>query len=218
MPGKYIALNPELHRYVVEHCSYRGPQTDRVEAAAAGEGERAIMQIDGDQAALISVLVGAIGVRRALEIGTFLGYGALAIARALPSDGELVCCELDPKYADRARATLSDAGLADRVRFELGPAIETLRGLPRGQAFDFAFIDADKTGYPGYVEQAIELVRPGGLIMLDNTLLEGRVLAPDAGDESARTMAKLNDELAGDERVDVAMVTVGDGISLLRVL
>ena len=146
-------------------------------------GDLALMQIAGDQAALMTVLVQAIGARRALEVGTFLGYGAIAIARGLPEDGELVVCEIDQEYADRARGHLADAGLEDRVRIRVAPAIETLRGLPGSEPFDFAFVDADKASYGGYYEECLRLLRPGGLLLLDNVFMGGRILDPEADDE-----------------------------------
>jgi caffeoyl-CoA O-methyltransferase len=212
---RFISLNPELHDYLVAHSSFRDGGAAEVEQAARDMGELEEMQIGGDQAALITVLVRAIDARRALEIGTFLGYGAISIARGLPEDGKLTCCELNEDYAERARQHLSHAGLADRVEIRVGPAIETLGDLDEG-AFDFAFIDADKVGYPGYYEQCLRLLRPNGLIMLDNTLREGTVVNPPEGDEGTTTVAELNDRIAGDDRVDVAMLGIADGVTLVR--
>jgi caffeoyl-CoA O-methyltransferase len=173
------------------------------------------MQIAGDQAAFMTVLVGAIEAERALEIGTFLGYGAIAIARGLPEDGELICCELDQGYAERAREHLGQAGLADRVEIRVGPALETLRAMESAEQFDFAFIDADKTGYIDYFEETLPRIRSNGLIVLDNTLRGGSVLDPGDSD-SARVTAELNDRLPDDDRVDVAMLGFADGITLVR--
>jgi caffeoyl-CoA O-methyltransferase len=212
---RFISLNPELHDYLIEHSSFRDGVAAEVEQAARDMGELEEMQIGGDQAALITVLVRAIGARRALEIGTFLGYGAISIARGLPDDGELICCELNEDYAERAHQHLSDAGLAERVEIRVGPAIESLKQLDDG-SFDFAFIDADKVGYPDYYEECLRLLRPNGLIMLDNTLREGTVLDPPEGDEGTATIVELNDRIAADERVDVAMLGVADGITLVR--
>jgi caffeoyl-CoA O-methyltransferase len=212
---KFISMTPELHRYAVEHSSFRDGVVPEVEAAAKAMGERSEMQIDGDQAALMTVLVGAIGAKRALEVGTFLGYGAIAIARGLPDDGELVCCELDEGYAERAREHLREAGLEGKVEIRVGPALDTLRAMDRGEQFDFAFIDAAKTEYSDYFEETLPRVRRGGLIMLDNMMSGGRVLDP--GDsESAQAIAELNDRLARDERVDVALLGLADGITLAR--
>jgi caffeoyl-CoA O-methyltransferase len=212
---KFITLTPELHRYSVEHSSFRDGVVPEVEKAAKEMGDLAEMQIAGDQAALMTVLVRAIEAKRAIEIGTFLGYGAIAIARGLPEDGELICCELDEGYAGRAREHLAKAGLDDRVEIRVGPALETLRAMERAEQFDFAFIDADKTGYIDYVEEALPRMRRNGLIMLDNTLRGGSVLDPGDSD-SARVTAELNDRLPRDDRVDVAMLGFADGITLVR--
>jgi caffeoyl-CoA O-methyltransferase len=212
---KFISLTPELHRYAVEHSSFRDGVVPEVEAAAKEMGDLSEMQIGGDQAALMTVLVAATGAKRALEVGTFLGYGALAIARGLPEDGQLVCCELDEGYAERAREHLRKAGLEGKVEIRVGPALDTLRAMAESEQFDFAFIDAAKTEYADYFEETLPRMRRDGLIMLDNTLSGGRVLDP--GDsESATAMAELNDRLARDERVDVALLGVADGITLAR--
>lgn len=211
---KFIRLTPELHRYVVEHNSFRDDTSAQVEAAALDMGDLSEMQIGGDQAAMMTVLVSAIGARRALEVGTFLGYGAIAIARGLPADGRLVCCELDAGYAERAAGHLKAAGLAERAEIRVGPALETLAAMQGDEPFDFAFIDADKAEYIDYFEAVLSLLRPGGLIILDNTLRLGTVLEPDT--EAARVTAELNDRLVTDDRVDAAMLAVADGISLIR--
>ena len=212
---RFITLNAELHDYLVAHSSFRDAVTAEVEQAARDMGELEEMQIGGDQAALITLLVRAVGSRRALEIGTFLGYGAISIARGLPDDGKLICCELKEEYAERAHQHLTDAGLADRVEIRVGPAIETLRGLDDA-SFDFAFIDADKVGYPDYYEECLRLLRPNGLIMLDNTLREGTVVDPPEGDEGTAVIAELNDRLAADDRIDVTMLGIADGVTLVR--
>lgn len=212
---KFISITPELHRYSVDHSSFRDGVVAQVEQAGEDMGDLAAMQIAGDQAAFMSVLVAAIGARRALEVGTFLGYGAIAIARGLPDDGQLVCCELDEEYAGRARAHLAQAGLEGKVELRIGPAVESLRSMNRSEQFDFAFIDADKTEYIDYFEETMPRLRPNGLIMLDNTLRGGTVLEPGDSD-AARVTAELNDRLAKDERVDVALLGVADGITLVR--
>jgi caffeoyl-CoA O-methyltransferase len=212
---KFISMTPELHRYAVEHSSFRDGVVADVEQAGEDMGDLASMQIAGDQAAFMTIVVAAIGARSALEVGTFLGYGALAIARGLPDDGHLVCCELDETYAERAREHLDKAGLAGKVEFRVGPALESLRAMDASEQFGFAFIDADKTEYIDYFEETLARLRPNGLIMVDNTLRDGTVLDP--GDsEPARVTAELNDRLAGDERVDVSLLGVADGITLIR--
>jgi caffeoyl-CoA O-methyltransferase len=211
----FIRLTPELHRYTIEHSSFRDGVVADVERAAGEMGELAEMQIAGDQAAFMTILARAINAHDALEVGTFLGYGALAIARGLPDDGRLICCELDEGYAERAGDHLSQAGLDDRVEIRVGPALDSIRAMERIEQFDFAFIDADKTEYIDYFEETLTRLRPNGLILIDNALREGTVLEP--GDsESARVTAELNDRLATDDRVDVALLGFADGISMVR--
>jgi len=213
---KFTALTPELHRYTVEQSSFRDGVVPAVERAGEEMGDLALMQIAGDQAALITILVRAIAARHAIEVGTFLGYGALAIARGLPDDGKLVCCELEQEYADRARRHLDDSGLAGRVEFRIGPATESLVAIERDGDFDFAFVDADKSEYPAYVEHCLRLLRPGGLIMLDNVFMGGRILERPFPDEQTEIVDELNRRLASDDRVEVAMLAVADGVSLIR--
>jgi caffeoyl-CoA O-methyltransferase len=212
---KFISITPELHRYAVEHSSFRDGVISDVERAGEEMGDLASMQIAGDQAAFMTILVTAIGAHDALEVGTFLGYGALAIARGLLEDGRLICCELDEGYAERAREHLRMAGLEDRVEVRVGPALESLRAMERTEQFDFAFVDADKTEYIDYFEETLPRMHPNGVILLDNTLRGGSVLDP--GDsESARVTAELNDRLATDDRVDVAVLGFADGITMVR--
>jgi caffeoyl-CoA O-methyltransferase len=175
-----------------------------------------VMQIAPDQGAFIELLVRAIGARSALEVGTFTGYSAICIARGLPPDGELIACELREEYAEIARRWFAEAGVAERIDLRVGPALETLRSLPREEQFGFAFIDADKAGYPDYFEECLARLRTGGLLMLDNVLLGGRVLDPADDDESAQAVVPLNERIAGDERVDVVMLGIADGVTLVR--
>jgi caffeoyl-CoA O-methyltransferase len=212
---KFISITPELHRYSVDHSSFRDGVVPEVEQAGEDMGDLALMQIAGDQAAFTTIVVRAIGARRALEVGTFLGYGAIAIARGLPDDGELISLELDEEYAERAREHVRRARLDGKVEIRVGPALESLRAMDRTEQFDFAFIDADKTEYIDDFEEVLARLRPNGVVMIDNTLREGTVLDP--GDsESARVTAELNDRLAKDERVDVALLGLADGITMAR--
>jgi caffeoyl-CoA O-methyltransferase len=212
---KFISVTPELHRYAVEHSSFRDGVVPEVEQAGEDMGDLAAMQIAGDQAAFMTIVVAAMGAKSALEVGTFLGYGAIAIARGLPGDGRLVCCELDEEYAGRAREHLEKAGLAGKVEFRIGPALESLRAMDASEQFDFAFIDADKTEYIDYFEETLPRMNANGVIMLDNTLRGGTVLEPGDSD-AARVTAELNDRLAKDDRVDAALLGVADGITVVR--
>jgi caffeoyl-CoA O-methyltransferase len=215
---KFIALTPELHDYVVRNGSREDAALAAVRESTAALGDIAIMQISPDQGALMTMLVRLIGASRAIELGTFTGYSAICIARGLGEGGRLTACELDPERAETARANFAAAGVEDRIEIAIGPAGETLAELTAAAAgtYDFAFIDADKTGYPSYYESCLTLLRPGGLIVLDNVLRGGTVLDPAPDDESAQVIAGLNESIAGDERVDVAMLAVADGITLAR--
>jgi caffeoyl-CoA O-methyltransferase len=212
--GKFTSLDEGLHAYVVDHGAREDEVLRRVRVETAALGEISIMQVAPDQGALITLLVRAIGARRALELGTFTGYSAICIARGLASDGRLLTCEVSERWAEIARRYFADAGVEELIELCVGPALETLRSLPAGDRFDFAFIDADKEGYLDYYEQCVARLRPGGLLMVDNVLLGGRVLDPDPDDTSARAIAELNERIAGDERVDVAMLGIADGVTL----
>src|SRR4051812_20649486 len=165
---------------------------------------RASMQVAPEQGALLELLARLIGAERILELGTFTGYSAICLARGLAPGGRLVCLEVDESYAEIARGNLDDAGVGDRVDIRVGPAEAALRALPDEPAFDMAFIDADKPAYPAYYELVLPRVRPGGLILLDNMLQAGRVLAPET--DSARIVDELNRRIHDDERIDMAMV------------
>jgi predicted O-methyltransferase YrrM len=208
-------MTPELHDYLIEFGTRRDDTTRAIEEAT-GEMSMAEMQSSPDQVGLMTLLVKAIGARRALEVGTFTGYGAIAIARGLPEDGELICCELSEEYAALAARNIEAAGLSDRVRIELGPALETLSALDAsgGAPFDFAYVDADKVSYDAYYEACLGLLRPGGLIMLDNVLRDGLVIEPDSDDEGTKAMIALNAKIAADERVDISMLGIADGVTL----
>jgi caffeoyl-CoA O-methyltransferase len=168
------------------------------------------MQTRADQGALLTLLVRLSGARTALEVGTFTGYGAICIARGLVAGGHLTCLEVSPEYAEIARANVDAAGLSDRVTIEVGPAAESLASV--GDV-DFAYVDADKTGYPAYYDALVPRVRPGGVLALDNMLQHGRVLDPQ--DDQARTIAALNDRIAADPRVDAVLLGLRDGLMIV---
>src|SRR5262249_33322709 len=177
------------------------------------------MQITREQGHLLALLVRLIGACRALEVGTFTGYSALAIALALPANGELVACDINEQWTNIGRAYWQAAGVADKIRLRLGPALDSLIQLEREggpSRLDFAFIDADKTGYDGYYESALRLVRPGGLIVLDNMLRRGRVAQPEASDPDTVALRKLNAKIARDERVDRVLLPIASGMTLAR--
>lgn len=177
------------------------------------------MQIGPDQGAFLTLLVGAIGARKAIEIGTFTGYSAIAIARGLPANGTLLCCDVSEEWTSIARRYWKEAGLEKRIELKLAPALETLEGLIRAGkegTFDFAFIDADKTGYDAYYEACLKLLRPGGVIALDNMLWSGAVVKPEIKDDDTVAIRALNTKISADTRVDASLLTVGDGVMLAR--
>ena len=219
--SKFTALDERLHAYMVEHGARQDEVLRRVQEETAAMGEIANMQIAPDQGAFMTLLARAIGAREALEVGTFTGYSAICIARGLAPGGRLICLELNEEYAGIAARNLEDAGVADRVEIRVGPAAETLAALPEQERFDLVFIDADKPGYPVYYEEALRRTRQGGLILLDNVLAGGSIASPDdevsdGWRESVAALRKLNDQLVADERVDLAMVGIADGLTIAR--
>jgi caffeoyl-CoA O-methyltransferase len=162
----------------------------------------------------MQALAAAVGARRAIEIGTFTGFSALCVARGLSDDGRLLCLDVSDEYTAVARRSWERAGLADRIELRLGDAHETLRALPSEPTFDFAFIDADKTGYADYVEQLHPRMRSNGVVLLDNTLRSGRVLHPETDDD--RAIVELNAALAADPRWETVLLPLADGLTMLR--
>jgi caffeoyl-CoA O-methyltransferase len=184
-------------------------------AALAERGEvPPTFQIAQEQGAFLQLLTRALGVRRAIEIGTFTGLSALCIARGLPDDGSLLCLDRSEEWTAIARRYWERAALGGRIELRLGPALESLRALPAEPAFDLAFVDADKAGYAGYVEELHPRMADGGLVLLDNTLRGGRVLAPETDDD--RAIAALNASLVADPRWEAVLLPVADGLTLLR--
>jgi predicted O-methyltransferase YrrM len=218
MANKTIGISDELATYVVGVGTREPDVLARLRAETAAIPEHD-MQIAPEQGAFLALLVELLGARRCIEVGTFTGYSSTAVALALPEDGRLLCCDVSEEWTSMARRYWEEAGVADRIELRIAPAAETLDGLlERGEesTYDFAFVDADKTGYDGYYERLLRLVRPGGLIALDNTLWGGKVLDRDAGDEDTRALQALNAKLAADERVSLAMVPMADGVTLAR--
>jgi predicted O-methyltransferase YrrM len=218
LEGKYLRLDDDLYAYVVALGAREDEALARVRRETAALGGIAVMQVSPDQGALLTMLARLLGARRALELGTFTGYSAICIARGLDEDGILLACELDPDRAEAARANFAIAGVEDRVEIRVGPALDTLEALAADDAepFDLVFVDADKEGYDAYYERSLELIRPGGLIVIDNTLRGGDVLAAEPENAGTRVVQALNERIAADERVDVSMLALADGITLAR--
>jgi caffeoyl-CoA O-methyltransferase len=212
-------IDAVIDDYAAAHST--PPDADQLELQRVTRektGRAAGMQIGDDQAVLMEMLVRAMAATRAVEIGTFTGYSALAVARGLGPGGRLLCCDVSEEWTAIARQAWQKAGVADRIELRVGPALETLRSLPPGEQFDFAFIDADKTGYAQYYEEVLTRLRPGGLILLDNMLQGGQVADDLVNDESVAAIRSLNDAIAADPRVKVVLIPVGDGVSFVQKL
>jgi predicted O-methyltransferase YrrM len=219
MANASIGLDEKLHTYLVEVGvrEHEVLRRLREETAALPESR---MQVAPEEGAFLALLVRILEARKVLEVGTFTGYSSTAMALALPADGRIICCDLSKEWTDVARRAWADAGVADRVDLRLGPALDTLEELlAAGEAgsFDLAFIDADKANYAGYYEAAVRLVRKGGVIAIDNVLWSGRVADPEVTDDDTNAIRALNDDIAADDRVDVAMLPLADGVTLARV-
>src|SRR5215210_8262908 len=209
-------IKTEVTQEVVDYLARHARQDEVLERVARETAAmpRAVMATTPDEAALLTMLARLVGARRALEVGTFTGYGAISIARGLGDGGRLTCLELDEEYAAIARRNVEDAGVGDRVEIVVGPALESLRGMAAEPTFDYVFLDADKPGYPDYYEEIVPRLVPGGLLLIDNVLLSGRVTDPQ--EDRERTMDELNDRVTADERVDSVMVLVADGLTFVR--
>ncbi|GII55732.1 SAM-dependent methyltransferase [Planotetraspora thailandica] len=178
-------------------------------------GDDAVMQIDPEQGTFLTMLVQLTGARRAVEVGTFTGYSSICIARGLPDDGSLLACDVSDEWTSVARRYWERAGLTGKIELRLGPAADSLRALPREEWIDFAFIDADKAGYPVYYEEILQRLVPGGLIAVDNTLQRGHITDPSHG-RNVPAMRAFNDLVAGDARVTTVLLPVSDGVTLIR--
>jgi len=215
---KSLGLSGPLHRYLVDH----GTPPDAILRELTAEthekvGIMAAMQIAPEQGAFLTFMAKLIGARRAIEVGTFTGYSALCIARGLPEDGELICCDVSREWTDIGRPYWERAGVADKIDLRIAPALETLAALPPDRSFDLAFIDAKKSEYKDYLERLTGLVRPGGLILVDNVLWMGQVVVVDQQSDDTVAIRDFNDSVARDERFDRVMVAISDGITMLRV-
>ncbi len=217
MTNRNLTIDERLGQYLLDNSLREHPSQEALREATRNH-PHAGMQIAPDQGQLMALLVKLIGARRTLEIGTFTGYSALTVALALPDDGHLLACDISDEFTRIGLPFWRAAGVAHKIELVLAPALHTLDArLAAGAAgsYDFAFIDADKTGYDGYLERCWQLLRPGGLIAIDNTLWNGAVARPATSDDTA-ALQRLNAKLHHDQRFDLALLTVGDGLSLLR--
>jgi caffeoyl-CoA O-methyltransferase len=215
---KSIGLSDELHAYLLAHNPPADPViTDLLAETRATFPEDARLSVSPEQAPFLTLLTRLLGVRAAIEIGTFTGLSALSIARGLPPDGTLTCFDISTEFTDVARRYWARAGVAEKIELRIGRAIETVGALPDQPHLDLAFIDADKTGYPAYWKAVVPRMRPGGVILVDNVLRHGQVIAPpDAQDDEARAIVAFNNAVLADDRVDAVMIPLGDGMTLAR--
>ena len=213
---KYTALDDSLYDYLVGHRSPDDAVVEELREETARLGGSAVMQIAPDQATLLRILVSAIGAKRAVEVGTFTGLSALAIARGLPADGILLCFDVSEEWTAIGRRYWEKAGVADRIDLRIGPAAPALRTLPEEPWLDFAFIDADKAGYAVYWDEIVPRLRTGGLVAVDNVLWEGEVVPPDERGGDVEAIRAFNEKVLADERVESVMLAVADGLTLAR--
>ena len=212
--GRFVKATDALMTYLSDHAREVPAQTRCREETA--KMPNAMMQIAPEQGAFLQVLAKLTGAKRYVEIGTFTGYSALSVALAMPADGKLVCLDVSTEYTDKARIYWKDAGVADKIDLRIGPGLGALDAMIADGAgtFDLAFIDADKTNYDGYYERVLRLLRPGGLVALDNMLWSGAVADPTETDAQTTALRALNAKIRDDARVDMALATVGDGVML----
>ena len=216
MNNKMIAFSHDLYDYLLDH-NLKEIDAQRELREATQLLPESELQIAPEQTSFLQLLARIVGTKRALEVGTFTGYSALAVALTLPEDGSLVACDINPDWVGIGRPYWEKAGVADRIETRIGPALESLDALiSEGAAgsFDFAFIDADKPSYPDYYERSLTLLRSGGLIAMDNTLWAGNIIG-DAADESKAALQLINDRAFADDRVHSSLVNVGDGMTLV---
>ena len=218
MSARPTALTDALHDYLLAHGVRETETMRRLRAETAGH-EWAVMQISPEQGALMALLVELSGARRALEVGVFTGYSALVVAQAMGPEGRLTALDINADYAGTARRFWAEAGLAERIELRLGDARESLAALRaegREGAYDFAFIDADKSGYDAYYEHCLALLRPGGLVLIDNSFHMGQVAERERWSENTHVVDALNKKIRDDARVTIAMLPLGDGLTLCR--
>jgi caffeoyl-CoA O-methyltransferase len=210
-------LSDALQEYVNAHSTPPDEVLTELAAQTASLfGADAGMQIGPEQGTFMTLLARLVGAASAVEVGTFTGYSAICVARGLTEGGRLLCCDISEEWTSVARDYWKRAGLADRIELRLGPAAQTLRELPDGTAFDYAFIDADKTSYIEYWDLIVPMIRSNGVILVDNTLSHGRVADSRITDETVRAIRRFNDRAKADDRVELVLLPIGDGLSLAR--
>ena len=214
---KSFFLGNDIHDYVVAHGSAPDAIQQALIAETAALGAISGMQIAPEQGTFLTLMTALVGASFAVEIGTFTGYSALSIARGLAPGGRLLCCDISEEWTSIGTKHWANAGVLDRIDLRIAPALDTLRSLPTDTVIDLVFIDADKPNYANYFDAVLPLVRPNGLIMVDNVLWSGNVVNAEANDENTVAIRAFNDKVAADDRVEAAMIPLSDGLTLLRV-
>jgi caffeoyl-CoA O-methyltransferase len=216
MAPRSFLLSDDLHRYLLAHTAPVDEIAQSLIDATAALGTVAGMQIAPDQGAFLALLVRTIGARRAIEVGTFTGYSALAVARALPDDGTLLCCDVSDEWTSIGREHWKRAGVEHKIDLRIAPAIETLRALPPDASFDFAFVDADKPSYISYIDEIVPRLRTNGLLLIDNVLWSGAVVDANATDDNTVAIRKTNDHVAAHPALESVILSVADGLTVAR--
>jgi caffeoyl-CoA O-methyltransferase len=219
MASKSPWLSDELHAYIVGHGTPPDDIQQRLIDETAALGGVSKMQIAPEQGAFMTLLCRVSAARKVIEVGTFTGYSALALARGLPDDGRLLCCDVSEEWTAIARRYWKEAGVDNKIELRIAPALDTLRSLPADAEFDLAFIDADKENYLAYAEEIVPRLRQGGLLLVDNTLWSGEVADPTiVDDDNLLAIRAFNDAFAADPRLDVVVLPISDGLTLARKL
>ena len=216
MSNKTFTMSDTLSAYM-QSVSLREPDVLTRLREETSRLSMSLMQIAPEQGQFMQLLVKALGIRRAIEVGVFTGYSTLCVALAMPDDGRIVACDINKEWTDIAQRYWKEAGVDNKIELRLAPALETLDALIDEQLqnkFDFAFIDADKAGYKDYYERVLALIRPGGLIAIDNTLWNGSVTDESDQTESTQAIRDINRHVHADERVDISLLPIGDGLTL----
>lgn len=215
MTSDIAFLDSAIAEYAAAHSTPPDAVQQQLIDVTAAMASHATMQIGALQGTFMSILTAALRPRLAIEIGTFTGYSALAVGRAMPPDSRLICCDRSKQWTDIARSAWEQAGVSDRIEVRIGPALETLRAFPADTRFDLAFVDADKTGYIDYFEELVPRLAPNGLILVDNVLWDGLVVDQSDQSEATTALRQFNSHVRDDDRVDVALLPVGDGLSVI---
>lgn len=211
-----IDISPELADYLAAHSTQPTPAQADLHAATAALGPVSGMQIGADQGTMLGLLIHAIQPELVVEVGTFTGYSSLAMALRLPENARLLCCDVSEKWTALAKQAWEAANVASKIDLRIAPAIETLRSIPEEPSIGFAFVDADKTGYIAYYEEILPRLTTNGLLAIDNTIWSGRVIDQDDTDPDTEAIRAFNAHVANDPRSEQVMLTIGDGVTLLR--